>query len=62
MTMRTDKKDNQDRDDQDVTGLLLKWRQGDKTALDALIPLVYRELRGIAGARRLLAPDHRARP
>jgi RNA polymerase sigma factor (TIGR02999 family) len=51
MTMRTDKKDNQDKDDQDVTGLLLKWRQGDKTALDALIPLVYRELRGVAGAR-----------
>ena len=51
MTMRTDKKDNQDKDDQDVTGLLLKWRQGDKTALAALIPLVYRELRGVAGAR-----------
>jgi RNA polymerase sigma factor (TIGR02999 family) len=37
--------------DQDVTGLLIKWRQGDKAALDALIPLVYRELRGVAGAR-----------
>ena len=43
-------KDDQDKDG-DVTGLLIKWRQGDKTALDALIPLVYRELRGVAGAR-----------
>ena len=47
----TTPKDDQDRDDQDVTGLLIKWRQGDKGALDALIPLVYRELRGVAGAR-----------
>lgn len=44
-------KDDQDRDDHDVTGLLIKWGQGDKAALDALIPLVYRELRGVAGAR-----------
>ena len=43
-------KDDQDKDG-DVTGLLIKWRQGDKAALDALIPLVYRELRGVAGAR-----------
>ena len=43
-------KDDQDKDG-DVTGFLIKWRQGDKTALDALIPLVYRELRGVAGAR-----------
>ncbi len=35
----------------DVTGLLIKWRQGDRAALDALIPLVYRELRGVAAAR-----------
>jgi RNA polymerase sigma-70 factor, ECF subfamily len=47
----TTPKDDQDRDDQDVTGLLIKWRQGDREALDALIPLVYRELRGVAGAR-----------
>ena len=39
------------RDDQDVTGLLIKWRQGDTAALNALSPLVYRELRGVAGAR-----------
>ena len=35
----------------DVTGLLVKWRQGDKAALDDLIPIVYRELRRIASAR-----------
>jgi RNA polymerase sigma-70 factor (ECF subfamily) len=35
----------------DVTGLLIKLRQGDKSALDALIPLVYGELRRVASAR-----------
>lgn len=35
----------------DVTGLLIKWRQGDRAALDALIPLVYRELHGVAAGR-----------
>ena len=35
----------------DVTGLLIKWRQGDRAALDTLIPLVYRELRGVAASR-----------
>ena len=44
-------KDDQDKDDPDITGLLIKWRQGDKAALDALIPLVYRELRRVASAR-----------
>lgn len=33
---------------QDVTGLLLKWQQGDSAALDQLTPLVYDELRRIA--------------
>ncbi len=33
---------------QDVTGLLLEWRQGDSAALDKLTPLVYDELRRIA--------------
>ena len=28
-----------------VTALLLEWRQGDKGALDRLVPLVYEELR-----------------
>jgi RNA polymerase sigma-70 factor (ECF subfamily) len=34
--------------EQDVTELLLEWRQGDKCALDKLTPLVYEELRRIA--------------
>ena len=32
----------------DITGLLLAWRAGDRAALEALIPLVYEELRQIA--------------
>jgi RNA polymerase sigma factor (TIGR02999 family) len=32
----------------DVTALLRAWREGDETALDALMPLVYDELRRIA--------------
>ncbi|PYQ62432.1 MAG: RNA polymerase subunit sigma-70 [Acidobacteria bacterium] len=32
----------------DVTGLLLSWRQGDAGALDRLVPLVYDELRRVA--------------
>lgn len=35
----------------DVTALLLKWRHGDKAALDALVSLVYQELRRVARAR-----------
>ena len=31
-----------------VTELLVRWRKGDRQALDALIPLVYEELRRIA--------------
>src|SRR5579864_9511585 len=33
---------------QPVTELLVKWRGGDQGALQALLPLVYRELRDIA--------------
>lgn len=33
---------------QDVTGLLLAWRDGDESALDRLMPLVYGELRRLA--------------
>ena len=33
---------------QSVTQLLLDWRNGDQTALDRLMPLVYEELRRIA--------------
>ena len=32
-----------------ISRLLVDWRDGDKTALDRLIPLVYRELRRLAG-------------
>jgi RNA polymerase sigma factor (TIGR02999 family) len=32
----------------DVTQLLLAWRQGDQSAFEALVPLVYGELRRIA--------------
>jgi RNA polymerase sigma factor (TIGR02999 family) len=34
---------------ENVTQLLLDWRNGDQTALDRLMPLVYEELRRIAG-------------
>ena len=33
---------------QDVTRLLLAWRQGDQAALEKLIPLVYEDLRRLA--------------
>ena len=39
-----------------VTGLLLAWRQGDQSALEALIPLVYAELRRVA--HRQLQGEH----
>lgn len=32
----------------DVTALLLAWRQGNSSALEALMPLVYGELQGVA--------------
>ena len=32
-----------------VTDLLVQWREGDEAALDRLIPLVYKELRRMAG-------------
>ncbi len=35
---------------QDITILLEEWERGDKTALDRLAPLVYPQLREIAGA------------
>jgi RNA polymerase sigma factor (TIGR02999 family) len=44
---------------QEVTGLLLSWRQGDPAALDRLVPLVYDELRRVArGHLRREAPGH----
>lgn len=33
---------------QPVTELLVKWREGDREALEALVPLVYAELRSVA--------------
>ena len=36
---------------QDVTGLLVQWRQGNKEALDRLAPVVYEELRRLARSR-----------
>jgi len=35
--------------DQSVTSLLQQWRAGDKQALDRLMPMVYEQLRRIAG-------------
>jgi len=39
----------------DVTELLLKWREGDESALDRLVPIVHSELRRIA--RRCMAGE-----
>ena len=36
--------------DDDVTALLIEWRQGDAAALERLVPLVYAELKKVAGA------------
>jgi RNA polymerase sigma factor (TIGR02999 family) len=42
-----------------VTELLVRWRGGDRAALDALIPLVYDELRRVAQAYlQRERPDH----
>jgi RNA polymerase sigma-70 factor, ECF subfamily len=44
---------------QEITQLLLSWSEGDKSALDQLIPLVYPELKRLA--RRYMgreSPDH----
>lgn len=44
---------------QNVTGLLRQWRGGDRQALDALIPIVYDELRRLAGqCLQRERPDH----
>ena len=42
---------------EDVTTLLLEWNGGNRAALDALLPLVYRELRQMA--RRYLLSENR---
>ena len=46
-----------------VTQLLLDWSHGDRAALDALMPLVYQELRKLAGGYlRSERPDHTLQP
>lgn len=42
-----------------VSELLTRWREGDKSALHRLLPLVYDELRGLARYQlKLERPDH----
>lgn len=42
-----------------ITRLLLDWRNGDQRALDRLLPLIYEELRGLAGGyMRAERPGH----
>ena len=48
---------------QEFTQLLVNWRNGDKSALDEMTPILYEELRRVA--RRLLSaerPDHTLQP
>jgi RNA polymerase sigma factor (TIGR02999 family) len=48
-----------DEDGSDVSQLLHQWATGDRAAFDALIPLVYKELRRLAGGYlRHERPDH----
>ncbi len=47
----------------DVTQLLVAWNQGDQTARDELMPLVYDELRGLArGYLRRERANHTLQP
>src|SRR5579871_2607051 len=49
--------------DHAVTRLLLDWGQGDQSALDRLMPLVYSELRHVAQNQlRLENPGHTLQP
>jgi RNA polymerase sigma factor (TIGR02999 family) len=51
--------DAQHRDEGSVTTLLASWRRGDAQALEALIPIVYGELRALAHHYlRQERPDH----
>jgi len=48
---------------EDVTRLLLAWREGDENALARLIPVVYDELRRLAASyMRRERPDHTLQP
>jgi len=47
----------------DVTLLLAKWSSGDRDALEKLLPLVYKELRRLAGRyMQQERPDHTLQP
>lgn len=51
--------DTPEHGDSEVSRLLRRWGDGDRAALDALVPLVYGELRGLAGGYlRRERPDH----
>ena len=46
-------------DSSDITRLLSEWNQGNRAALDSLLPLVYDELHRLAGSyMRQERPDH----
>jgi RNA polymerase sigma factor (TIGR02999 family) len=45
-----------------VTALLRSWREGDKDALDRLVPIVYAELRRVARARLKTERDDSLQP
>jgi len=48
---------------QDVTGLLRRWNEGDRGALESLIPMVYGELRRLAAHYlKVERPDHTLQP
>jgi RNA polymerase sigma factor (TIGR02999 family) len=48
---------------QDVTGLLVKWREGDEGVLSQLLPVVYDELHRMAARYlRRERPDHTLQP
>ena len=50
-------------DTRNLTRLLVEWKQGNKGALDALTPVVYQELRRLAGSYlRRERPDHTLQP
>src|SRR5437016_2787478 len=46
----------------EITGLLQRWRHGDETALNNLMPLVYDELRRIARIFMRHQPGHTLQP
>src|SRR5262247_2855338 len=47
----------------EITQLLLRWSRGDQSALEQLMPVVYEELRKLAGGYlRSERPDHTLQP